>query len=109
MKQVLKSLTISTAIVVGYPIVVFAVLAPFAGLWLTPYQTRLALDALYMPLALPTFIVRSFWPAESITHGRIPIEQTILMLGWFIAFNSVLYYVPIRLILQWREQKTRFP
>ena len=82
-------------------------LVPFAVL--SPYQARVALDALWMPLELPTFIMRSLFPSEHLAYGRAPIEQTLLVLGWFVAFNTALYYTPIRLFLQWQERKSRLP
>ena len=109
MKPILKALTISTVVVVGYPIVVFAVLVPFAVVELSPYQARVALNALWMPLELPTFIMCSLYPSEHLVYGRTPIEQTLLVLGWFVTFNTVLYYTPIRLFLQWRERKQNLP
>jgi hypothetical protein len=109
MKPILRSLTISTTVVVGYPIVVFAVLVSFAAFGLRPYQANAAFDTLLMPLNLPGFIMRTLYPSEHLIYGRMPIEQMVLVLGWFIAFNIVLYYIPIRLFLGWRDKARKLP
>ncbi|MEQ1764384.1 MAG: hypothetical protein ABL984_14740 [Pyrinomonadaceae bacterium] len=108
MKPILRSLTISGVIVVVYPIVVLAVVWPLGVLWGGPYANTVA-NALLMPLDLPGFIMRSLFSSEHFTYGRMPIEQSILMLGWFIAFNVVLYYIPIRLFIRWRDQARKLP
>ncbi|HQU93529.1 MAG TPA: hypothetical protein PLK77_14585 [Pyrinomonadaceae bacterium] len=101
MRPILKSLIISTTIVVGYPIVVMVVLAPFGILWGGPYIDR-ALSALMIPMGLPLFIMDSLYPS-----GLLPRTPVLFVLVWFIAFNATLYYVPVRLLLEWRERKTR--
>ena len=109
MKPVLKSLVISTVVVVGYPIVVFAIICPFAGVLLSPLRADALLNYLWMPLDLPGFTMRSLHPSEHVSLGRVPIEHTLLVLSWFIAFNAVIYYIPIRMFVEWREQKSRLP
>ena len=59
-----------------------------------------------MPLDLPALIMRSFYP-NALNVMRYQVDLIILMLGWFIAFNAILYYVPIRLVLEWREGKQK--
>ncbi len=107
MKPILKSLLISTVIVVGYPFVVLGVAGPLAFLWGAPYSNSVS-NSLLMPLGLPTFIMHSLYPSAHL-FGRMPIELSILLLGWFIAFNVVIYCIPIRMLVEWRERKSRLP
>jgi hypothetical protein len=105
MKPIPRALVISTIVVVVYPIVVLAVVLPLVVLWSGRFVTAVS-NALMMPLDLPSFIMRSIHPSTYL-DGRFRIELTIMLLCWYIVFNLVLYYVPIRLFLQWREQKIR--
>lgn len=77
------------------------VLAPFAILWGGPYIDR-ALKAMMLPMRLPFQIMDFLYPNAPIL--RRPV---LFILVWFFAFNATIYYVPIRLFLQWREGKLK--
>lgn len=101
MNPVLKSLLISTVLVIAYPIAVLVVLTVL-GILSGGASKGQALEALMMPMSLPRFVMRSLHP-----FGAIPSRPVMFLLVWVIAFNATLYYVPVRLFLEWREQKIR--
>ena len=105
MRPEIRALIASTVIVVVYPIVVLVITWPLGVLWGGQYASEVS-RALIMPLDLPALIMRSFYP-NALNGLRYQIDLIILILGSFIAFNAILYYVPIRLVLEWRESKQK--
>lgn len=106
MRPEIRALIASTIIVVGYPIVVLIVFTPI-GVLMGGRSANPLLDALWMPLDFPGFVMRCLHPSELVGLGRVPIELMLSVLGWFFAFNTVLYYLPVRLFLQWRDGKQK--
>lgn len=76
-------------------------LAPFSIYRGGPYITP-ALNALMVPLGLPDLIMDSLYPFSHI-HSR----PFMFIIVWFIAFNATLYYIPVRLLFEWREGSPR--
>lgn len=107
MRPILRAITISTVIVVVYPFVVFAIVWTLTVLFGGPFGNS-AGKALMMPLELPVFVMRLLNGSRDL-GGRMPIELMVLMLGWFIASNAAIYYIPIRLFLQLREGNQKLP
>ena len=101
MRPILRALTISTVIVVVYPFVVTTLGMSFHLLFGWPSGST-AYKALMMPLELPVFAMRLINGSRDL-GGRMPIEVLVLMLGWFIASNAAIYYLPVRLFLQWHD------
>jgi hypothetical protein len=105
MRPILRAITISTVIVVVYPFVVVALVWPLAALWGGPFGNT-AYKALMMPLELPVFVMRLLNGSRDL-GGRMPIEVLLLVFGWYFASNAAIYYLPVRLFLQWSEGRQR--
>ena len=105
MRPILRAITISTVIVVVYPFVVTAFGMSLHLLVGWPFAST-AYKALMMPLELPVFVMRLLNGSRDL-GGRMPIEVVLLMLGWFIASNAAIYYLPVRLCLEWRERNQK--
>lgn len=105
MKPILRSVVASTVLVIAYPIALIIILTPFGILFGQPAFGS-AMDVLMIPMALPVQIMEPLFSLAA-PGGRMPIELTIFLLTWFVAFNATLYYVPVRLFLEWQEQRIR--
>ena len=107
MRPILRALTISTVIVVVYPFVVTAFGMSLHLLFGWPFAST-AYQALMMPLELPVFVMRLVNGSRDL-GGRMPIEVLLLVIGWYFASTAAIYYVPVRLFLQWREGYQKLP
>lgn len=106
MRGVVRALAISTLVVVWYTVAVVLLWILFKGLF---GDNGLNLvRPLSMPLELPWSIYRTILPIGAPHAGRPPIAYVFPLVGTLGA-NIFLYYIPIRLLLQWREQNTKLP
>ena len=99
----------STTVVVGYALFLLLLLLSFSYLGLMGHRVRAVFELLFMPLALPDLILRFLWPPGALAPSRMPIEHVILLVGWFFAFNIVVYYIPVRWFLERHNERTKLP
>ena len=99
----------STAVVVGYVLCLLLLLLPLSYLGLMGHWVRSIFDPLFMPLALPALVLSLLLPPGALAPRRLPIEQVILLVSWFFAFNIVIYYIPVRWFLEWQNGRTKMP
>ena len=105
MRPILRALTISTVIVVVYPFVVTTLGMSFHLLFGWPSGST-AYKALMMPLELPVFVMRLLNESQDL-GGRMPIEVLLLVFAWYFASNAAIYYLAVRLFLEWREGRQK--
>lgn len=108
MRAAIKSLVISTVVVVGY-MVILGGIACIAVPLLGAYRASGVIEALSTPLSLPMVVLQVFFGgADVLVHGKMQMVKITLLLGWFVTLNSVLYYIPIRMFLNWRESRAKY-